>query len=69
MPSPTLMLVMDRIESVETDIEAIDLHIETIRETRANGNLSSDVALLRALQDQYQTLLVGLKTAADTLKG
>jgi hypothetical protein len=69
MPSPTLMLVMDRIESVENDIEAIELHTETIRETRANGNLSRDVALLRVLQDQYRTLLVGLKTAADTLKG
>ena len=69
MPSPTLMFVMEGIESVETDIEAIDLHIETIRETRTDGNLSRDAALLRVLQDQYRTLVVGLKTAADTLKG
>jgi len=65
MANPTLTLFTGQIESVETNIQPIELRIAQLsRRTSRNGDLTLETQLLRTVQDEYRRLLLTLRNAA-----
>jgi hypothetical protein len=65
MANRTLTLFMGQIESVETNIHAIELRIAQLsRRTSSNGDLTLETQLLRTVQDEYRRLFSTIRNAA-----
>lgn len=67
MSNPTLMFFMEQIESVETNIDAIEHRISSLVDEESDSLLEREI-LLREIQRQYKNLLASLKEAAQTVK-